>query len=70
MARQEIAPTAVDYLPLFCLEGVSETEIGLDKIFHRGIEVMIPPLDPVIASLAKDSDMGSKPILDSAADVP
>jgi hypothetical protein len=31
---------------------------------------MIPTLDPVIASLAKDSDMGCKPILESTADVP
>jgi hypothetical protein len=29
---------------------------------------MIPTLDPVIASLAKDSDMGCKPILESTAD--
>jgi hypothetical protein len=31
---------------------------------------MIPTLDPVIASLAKDSDMGCKPIFESTADVP
>jgi hypothetical protein len=30
---------------------------------------MIPTLDPVIASLTKDSNMGSKPILESATDV-
>jgi hypothetical protein len=57
-------------MPSIALEGESEAEIGLDKIFHRGIEVMIPTLDPVIASLAKDSNMGSKPILESTADVP
>src|ERR1700759_2780435 len=51
----------------FHLEGVSETEIGLYKVFHRRIEVMIPTPDPVIAGLAKDSDMGSKPILESTA---
>ena len=45
-------------MPSIALEGESEAEIGLDKIFHRGIEVMIPTLDPIIASLAKDSDMG------------
>jgi hypothetical protein len=54
----------------FCLEGESEAEIGLDKVFHRGIEAMIPTRDPVIASLAKDSDMGCKPILESTAGVP
>ena len=30
---------------------------------------MIPTADPVIAGLAKDSNMGSKPILESATDV-
>ena len=30
---------------------------------------MIPTRDPVVASLAKESDMGSKPILGSAADI-
>ena len=30
---------------------------------------MIPTPDPVIAGFAKDSDMGSKPILKSTADV-
>src|SRR4029077_14538209 len=44
----------------FYLEGVSEAEIDLDKVFHRRIEVMIPTPDPVIAGLAKESDMGSK----------
>jgi hypothetical protein len=53
----------------FCLEGVSEAEIDLDKVFHRRIKVMIPTRDPVIASLAKESDMGSKPILEPSADV-
>src|SRR5580700_9990349 len=52
-----------------CLEGISETEIGLYKVFHRRIEVMIPTSDPIIAGLPKDSDMGSKPILESTADV-
>ena len=31
---------------------------------------MISTPDPVIAGLAKESDMGSKPILESTADVP
>jgi hypothetical protein len=31
---------------------------------------MIPTPNPVIAGLAKESDMGSKPILESTADVP
>jgi Dynamin family len=53
----------------FYLEGVSEAEIGLDKVFDRRIEVMIPTHDPVIAGFAKESDMGSKPILESTADV-
>ena len=57
-------------MPSIALEGESEAEIGLDKIFHRGIEVMIPTLDPIIASLAKDSDMECKPILESTADMP
>ena len=30
---------------------------------------MIPTSDPIIAGLPKDSDMGSKPILESTADV-
>jgi len=30
---------------------------------------MIPTPDPVVTGLAKDSDMGSKPILESTADV-
>ena len=55
--------------PSFYLEGISETEIGLYEVFHRRIEVIIPTPDPVIAGLAKDSDMGSKPILESTADV-
>ena len=54
----------------FYLEGVSEAEIDLDKVFHRRIEVMIPTPDPVIAGLAKESDLGSNPILESTADVP
>jgi hypothetical protein len=56
--------------PLFCLEGKSEAEIDLYKIFYRRIEIMLTATDPVIAGLAKDSNMGSKPILDSTADVP
>ena len=31
---------------------------------------MIPAADPIIVSLTEDSDMGSKPILDSTTDVP
>jgi hypothetical protein len=31
---------------------------------------MLTTTDPVIVGLAKDSDMGSKPILESTADVP
>ena len=54
----------------FYLEGVSEAEIDLDKIFHSGIEVVIPAADPIIVGLTKDSNMGCKPIPDSAADVP
>jgi hypothetical protein len=54
---------------LFCLEGESETEIDLYKVFHRRIERMLTATDPVIAGLAKDSDIGSKPILESTADV-
>ena len=42
----------------FYLEGVSEAEIDLDKVFHRRIEVTILTPDPVIAGLAKESDMG------------
>ena len=53
----------------FGLEGVSQAEIDLDEVFHSGIEVVIPTPDPVIAGLAKESDMGSKPILESTADV-
>jgi hypothetical protein len=56
--------------PLSYLEGKSDSEIDLDKIFHRRIERMLTAADPVIAGLAKDSDMGSKPILEPAADVP
>ena len=48
---------------------VLDAEIDLDKVFHRRIKVMIPTPDPVIAGLAKESDMGSKPILESTADV-
>src|SRR5258707_15722319 len=55
---------------LFVLEGKSEAEIDLYKIFHRRIERMLPAADPVIAGLTKDSDMRSKPILQPAADVP
>jgi hypothetical protein len=51
------------------LEGESEAKIDLYKVFHRRIERMLTATDPVIAGLAKDSDMGSKPILESAADV-
>ena len=54
----------------FRLEGVSEAEIDLDKIFHSGIEVVIPAADPIIVGLTEDSNMGSKPIFKSAADVP
>ena len=53
----------------FRLEGVSEAEIDLYKVFHRRIERMLTATDPIIAGLAKDSDMGSKPILESTADV-
>ena len=31
---------------------------------------MLAAADPVIACLAKDSDMGSKPIFETTADVP
>src|SRR6478672_6853524 len=54
----------------FYLEGVSEAEIDLDKVFHRRIEVMISTPNPIIACLAQKSDMGSTPILESTADVP
>ena len=69
-AQVELRPVifAFFYFPL-SLEGVSEAKIDLDKVFHRRIEVMIPTPDPVITGLAKDSDMGSKPILQSTPDV-
>jgi hypothetical protein len=53
----------------FRLECESEAKIGLYKVFHRRIERMLTATDPVVAHLAKDSDMGSKPILESTADV-
>ena len=56
------------FLPI-CLEGKSDAEIDLYKIFHRRIEIMLTTTDPVIAGLTKDADMGSKPILESTADV-
>jgi hypothetical protein len=56
--------------PLFCLEGKSDAEINLYKVFHRRIERMLTATDPVIAGLAKDADMRSKPILEPTADVP
>ena len=42
---------------------LSEAEIDLDKIFHSGIEVVIPAAGPIIVGLTEDSNMGSKPIL-------
>ena len=70
-------PTAQKNLPvggccryLAISEGESQTEIDLYKVFHRRIEIMLTATDPVIAGLAKDADMGSKPILESTADVP
>jgi hypothetical protein len=51
-------------------EGESETEIGLYKVFYRRIEIMLAASDPVIGGLAKESDMGSKPILEPTSDVP
>ena len=41
-----------------CLEGESETEIGLYKVFYGRIEIVLAAGDPVIAGLAKDSEMG------------
>jgi hypothetical protein len=64
---------ATRHLPdccIFWLEGISQAEIGLDKIFHSGIEVVISSADPIVVGLTKESNMGSKSILDSAADVP
>src|SRR5215475_5982030 len=57
------------FLPI-CLEGKSDAEIDLYKIFHRRIKRMLTTTDPVIAGLTKDADMGSKPLLESTADVP
>jgi hypothetical protein len=51
-------------------EGVSETEIGLYEVFYGRIEIMLAASDPVIGGLAKESDMGSKPILEPTSDVP
>ena len=46
----------------FKLEGVSETEIGLN-------EVVGSPIDEVITSFTEDPDMRSKPIFESTAKV-
>jgi hypothetical protein len=54
----------------FRLEGESKAKIGLNKVFQRRIEVMIPTPDEVIASLAKDCDIVSKAILEAATGLP
>ena len=46
----------------FCLEGVSEAEIGLDKVVRS-------PIDEVVTSFAEDPDVGSKAIFKSTAKV-
>jgi len=38
---------------IFYLEGESEAEIDMDKIFHSGIEVVIPAADPIIVASPK-----------------
>jgi hypothetical protein len=54
---------------LFYLEGKSDAEINLYKVFHRRIERMLTATSPIIAGLAKDSQVGRKPILESTADI-
>ena len=63
MARQEIVPTAVIVCLLFFLEGVSEAEIGLDKVVVR-------PIGEVITKFAENRNIGSKAVFESAADMP
>jgi hypothetical protein len=46
----------------FCLEGVSQAEIGLDKVVPR-------PIGEVIPNFAENPDMGSKAIFESAPNV-
>ena len=64
LARQEMAPTAVIVCPfIFTLEGVSEAEIGLDK-------VVVSQIWEVITKFAENRNIGSKAVFESAADMP
>jgi len=47
---------------MLILEGVSQAEIGLDKVVRR-------PIGEVITNFAENPDMGSKAIFESAPNV-
>jgi hypothetical protein len=53
----------------FSSERVSETEVTLNKVFDGRIEIMLAATDPVVVSLAKNADMGRKPVFESTSEV-